>query len=221
MKTLITALLKKYGKPLAIFLLVALSLWGFSHWRYTAGQDAANLVWSKQWSDRNAADAEAKAAREAQEREKEQRRQRAADEERKRADEELAKVQADADAARRAGDGLQQQLKSLTRRLAGSETGRLSALAAASAAKAEVTSLLAELLGEADQMAGEFATEADERYVAGSTCERTYDKVTKNRDYSRHSTSACDNAYSLTKPPIVSRRAPCAQLQATFYFAAE
>ncbi|EAO5074992.1 DUF2514 family protein, partial [Salmonella enterica] len=36
------------------------------------------------------------------------------------------------------------------------------------------------LLGEADELAGKFAKEADERYAAGSTCERTYDKVTGN-----------------------------------------
>ncbi|EBS4440874.1 DUF2514 domain-containing protein, partial [Salmonella enterica subsp. enterica serovar Guinea] len=58
------------------------------------------------------------------------------------------------------------------------ETGRLSALAAASQAKAETGILLAQLLGEADELAGKFAKEADERYVAGSTCERTWDKVT-------------------------------------------
>ncbi|EBW8372782.1 TPA: DUF2514 family protein, partial [Salmonella enterica subsp. enterica serovar Javiana] len=62
--------------------------------------------------------------------------------------------------------------------LAGSETGRLSALAAASQAKAETGILLAQLLGEADDLAGKFAKEADERYVAGSTCERTYETMT-------------------------------------------
>lgn len=116
--------------------------------------------------------------REVTERAKEQRRQHAADEEQKRADEELAKIQADADAAERARGGLQQQLAAVQRQLAGSETGRLSALAAASQAKAETGILLAQLLGEADDLAGKFAKEADERYVAGSTCERTWDKVT-------------------------------------------
>lgn len=91
-------------------------------------------------------------------------------------------MQADADAAQRAGDGLQQQLSTLRRQLAGSETGRLSAIAAASAAKAETTRVLAELLSESDDLAGKFAKEADERYVAGSTCERTYDKVILNKE---------------------------------------
>ncbi|EBI5506731.1 DUF2514 family protein, partial [Salmonella enterica] len=88
--------------------------------------------------------------------------------------------QADADAAERARGGLQQQLAAVQRQLATSETGRVSALAAASQAKAEAGILLAQLLGETDDLAGKFAKEADERYVAGSTCERTYDKVTGN-----------------------------------------
>ncbi len=126
-----------------------------------------------QWAQRDLTDATAALQQEVTERAKEQRRQHAADEERKRADEELAKIQADADAAERARGGLQQQLAAVQRQLAGSETGRLSALAAASRAKAETGILLAQLLGEADDLAEKFAKEADERYVAGSTCERT------------------------------------------------
>ncbi|EDX49005.1 protein gp55 [Salmonella enterica subsp. enterica serovar Newport str. SL317] len=34
------------------------------------------------------------------------------------------------------------------------------------------------MLGEADELAGKFAKEADERYAAGSTCERTYETMT-------------------------------------------
>lgn len=147
--------------------------------RYSAGEAAAEQSWKLKWSERDKADALATAQRERVAREEEQRRLQAADAERKRSDEELAKVQADADAAERARSGLQQQLKKLQRDFAGSETGRISALAAASASKAETGILLAQLLGEADELAGKFAKEADERYVAGSTCERTYDKVTR------------------------------------------
>lgn len=168
------ALIRKYWKPLAIILLVAFLLWR----AYSAGLDSADAKWKGKWLQRDLADSTAALHRDVSERAEEQRRQRAVDEERERADEELAKVQADVDAANRARGGLQQQLTILQRQLARSETGRLSAIAAASAAKAEVASLLAELLSEADAMAGEFAKEADERYVAGSTCERTYDKVT-------------------------------------------
>lgn len=157
-----------------VCLLVAFLLWR----TYSAGYDSADKAWKVQWAQRDAADTTAKARREAAERNEEQRRQLAAYEEQKRADEELAKVQVDADAAERAAGGLRSQLTAIQRQLAGSETGRLSAVAAAGAAKAQDGILLAQLLGEADDLAGKFAKEADERYVAGSTCERTYDKVT-------------------------------------------
>lgn len=171
--TALFAFLGKYWKPLAITLLVAFLLWR----AYDAGYESADSVWKQQWLKRDLADSTATIHREVAERAKERRRQQAADEERRRADEELAKVQADADAAQRAGDGLQQQLFKLRKQLAGSETGRISAIAAAGAAKAETPRVLTELLGESDKRAGIYAKEADERYAAGSSCERTYDKV--------------------------------------------
>lgn len=172
------SLLKKFWKPLAIILLVASLLGGFSHWRYTAGHDAADLDWSKKWAERNAADSEASRKRDAREREEEKRRQLAANEERRRAEEQVAKVQADADAAQRAGDGLQHQLAVIQDKYGRSETGRLSALAAAGAAKAETARVLAQLLSESDRLAGKFAAEADANYIAGSACERMYNRVT-------------------------------------------
>ncbi|HAK8870891.1 TPA: phage portal protein [Salmonella enterica] len=108
-----------------------------AYWCYSRGYQKADSSWKFQWAQRDLTDATAALQQEVTERAKEQRRQHAADEERKRADEELAKIQADADAAERARGGLQQQLAAVQRQLAGSETGRLSALAAASQAKAE------------------------------------------------------------------------------------
>ncbi|EAQ6237344.1 DUF2514 domain-containing protein [Salmonella enterica] len=172
------AVIKKLWKPLAEILLVAFLLCAAAYWCYSRGYQEADSSWKLQWAQRDLTDATTTLQREVTERAEEQRRQRAVNEEREKADEELAKVQADADAAKRARGGLQQQLAEIQRQLATSETGRISAIAAASQAKSEVASLLAELLGEADAMAGEFAKEADERYVAGSTCERTYDKIT-------------------------------------------
>lgn len=165
---------QKYWKPLSIALLVAFLLWR----AFDAGHESADSAWKQQWLQRELADSTAILHREVAERAEEQRRQQVADEERKHAEEELAKVQADADAAERADDGLQRQLATLRKQLAGSETGRLSAIAAASAAKAETARVLAELLSESDKRAGIYAKEADERYTAGSSCERTYDKVT-------------------------------------------
>lgn len=165
----------KYWKPLAIALLVAFLLWR----AYDAGYKSADSTWNLLWLQRDLADSTSTLHSEVAERAEEQRRQRAVDDEQRRAADELANVQADADAAQRAGDGLQKQLVNLRRQLAGSETGRISAIAAAGAAKAQTRILLAQLLSEADDLAGKFAKEADERYVAGSTCERTYDKVTR------------------------------------------
>jgi Protein of unknown function (DUF2514). len=172
--TALYAFLGKYWKPLAITLLVAFLLWR----AYDAGYDSADAAWKLQWTQRDLLDSTAALHREVTERAEEQRRQAAVNEEKKRADAELAKVQADADAAERAAGGLRSQLTTIQHQLAGSETGRLSAIAAASAAKAETTRVLAELLGESDKRAGIYAKEADERYTAGSGCERTYDKVT-------------------------------------------
>ncbi|EBN3613475.1 DUF2514 domain-containing protein, partial [Salmonella enterica] len=134
---------KAYWKSLAEILLVAFLLCAAAYWCYSRGYQRADTSWKLQWAQRDLTDATITLQREVTERAKEQRRQHAADEERKRADEELAKIQGDADAAERARSGLQQQL-------AGSETGRLSALAAAGQAKAETGILLAQLLGEAD-----------------------------------------------------------------------
>lgn len=165
--------------PTAVCLVLCFLVWFHGHRQFNAGREDAERDWALRWTSRDLADATMTLHREVAERAEEQRRQLAAEEERKRAEDELAKVQADADAAERAGDGLQRQLATLRRQLAGSETGRLSAIAAAGAAKAETTRVLTELLGESDKRAGIYAKEADERYAAGSSCERTYDKVTR------------------------------------------
>ncbi|TGC25845.1 DUF2514 domain-containing protein [Escherichia sp. E1130] len=170
--------LGKYWKPLAITLLVAFLLWR----AYDAGYESADSVWKQQWLQRDLADSTATIHREVAERAKERRRQQAADEERKRADMELAKVQADADAAQRAGDGLQQQLATLRRQLAGSETGRISAIAAAGAAKAQTTRVLADMLSKSVDRNQQLAKFADEAYTAGKTCENTYRRVTNGRN---------------------------------------
>ncbi|MEK9005532.1 DUF2514 family protein [Escherichia coli] len=173
---------RAYWKPLAEILLVAFLLCAVAYWCYSRGYQEADSSWKLQWAQRDLTDATTTLQREVTERAEEQRRQRAVDEEREKADEELAKVQADANAAKRARSGLQQQLAEIQRQLATSETGRISAIAATSQAKAEAGILLAQLLSEADDLAGKFAKEADERYVAGNTCERTYDKVIRRHD---------------------------------------
>lgn len=165
-----------------MIVLVAFLSWRAASWCWSQGYGKADAAWKTQWLQRDLADSTATLHREVAERAEEQRRQRAADEERKRADEELAKVQADADAAERARGGLQQQLAAVQRQLARSETGRLSALAAAGQAKAEAGILLAQLLSESVERNQQLAKFADEAYTAGKTCENTYRRVTNGRN---------------------------------------
>lgn len=176
---IILTLLKSIWKPLVIILLVAFLLLGFSHFRYTAGQTAANLAWSVKWKGRDAADAKARAAAETEQRNKERQRQAAAMEEGKRADEELAKAKAAAANAKRAGDGLQQQLDRLQQRFnAERATSSISTTAAVSQAKSEAIMVLTDVLSESVARNRKLAAALDQSYIAGSTCERTYSKVT-------------------------------------------
>lgn len=171
-------MLHKYLKPFLFVLLVAFSFYCL-YALYRSGYDDADKNWQRKWLQRDIADYTATLHREVAERAEEQRRQQIANEEQKHAEEELAKVRADAAGAEHARRGLQQQLRQLQRQLGDSETGRLSAVAAAGAATAETARVLAIMLGESDRRAGIYAEEADRAYVAGSSCERTYDKVTK------------------------------------------
>jgi Protein of unknown function (DUF2514). len=83
-------------------------------------------------------------------------------------------------AKRDAGDAEVRARTEAEQRNAERETSKLSAATAAGPAKAETARLLAELLRDADRRAGIYAAEADRAYVVGSSCERTYNKVTAN-----------------------------------------
>ncbi|MCL6366204.1 DUF2514 family protein [Pectobacterium carotovorum subsp. carotovorum] len=172
-----TSLLLKYWKPLALITLVAFLILGFSHWRYTAGRDDSNAAWQSKWDQRNTADAEALAKRQSDERQEERRRQEAINAISTNAKREIKQAQANAVNAQSAAVGLQSAIGKLKRQLAASETGRISSVATASAAKSEAAILLAELLSESDKAAGEYAAEADAAYRAGMTCERSYDAI--------------------------------------------
>ncbi|GBO49474.1 hypothetical protein MFFDBJGM_02492 [Pectobacterium versatile] len=178
MSIMIGELLKRNWKSLALITLVAFLMWGFSHWRYTAGQDDANATWQLKWAQRDTADTEALAKRQSYERQEERRRQEAINAISTNAQLEIEQAQADAVNAQSAAVGLQSAIGKLKRQLAASETGRISSVAAASAAKSEAAILLAELLSESDKAAGEYAAEADSAYRAGMTCERAYDAIT-------------------------------------------
>lgn len=85
----------------------------------------------------------------------------------------LEKVNRDAATARRAADGLRGQLADFAKR--GDATG--ASTATECTADQGRIDLLAELLGELDTMAGEYAREADESRQRGLACEMSYEAV--------------------------------------------
>ncbi|MBN3500930.1 DUF2514 family protein [Burkholderia cenocepacia] len=79
---------------------------------------------------------------------------------------------ADAFAARAAAGSLQQRVDQLV------AAARNPATAAGSPAAGDALDLLADVLGRADQRAGELAEYADRARIAGQQCERDYDALT-------------------------------------------
>ena len=169
----IVGLLKIYWKPLTLIVLVALSLLG----TYSAGYSDADKSWQLKWAQRDKADSDALAKRQADERAEEQRRQQAANQAAKDADKDNKQLKADAINAKRSADGVREQLSQLRQQFADSETGKLSSAASASASRSQAIILLTQLLSESNEAAREYAKEADRAYSAGRTCEQTYDSV--------------------------------------------
>lgn len=172
------ALFKAIWKPLTIGGLFLLVLWGFSHVRYQAGYKAADSAWQLKDEKRQKADALALAGKQADERAKEKKRREATDKAAAEAEAQLAKARADAADAKRTDNQLRATISALRSQFAASETGRLSAVAAASAARANTGVLLANVLESADKRAGELAEYADRLRVKGQQCENTYKGVT-------------------------------------------
>jgi hypothetical protein len=181
MTAALIALLKRTWKPLALTMLVALSLWGFGHWRYTAGQTAENLVWSDKWSKRDAQDATTKAAREASERDEEQRRQMENNRIREDGEKQLAQANAAAANAQSVAGGLQLAIQRTKQQLARSETGRISAVASERQARADTAVLLAELYRKSDERAGNLSQYADRARIKGLMCEKAYESITAGK----------------------------------------
>ena len=165
-------------KPLAITSLVALSLWGLSAWRYSAGKEVGELVanqqWQARWSERDAADASERAAREKAMRELENKRQKDIEQVAADAERQLQLARADANRAADIAGGLRTRIAQLRRQLADSETSRLSATAQASAARSSASVLLADVLSESLRRNEELAAYADRARAQGLACEKAY-----------------------------------------------
>ncbi|UNY40548.1 i-spanin [Pararheinheimera phage vB_PsoM_KLER1-1] len=151
-----------YGKLIGVTFLLVCSAW--------AGHEWSDRSWQVKWSDRDTAEATARAdAVEAAVKKRNERiteLEKANNETKQRlTDEILAKRAAD-DAA----NSLQQRIKDILRR-AGNNTGTTTAERAAAATDITV---LANMLGRLDRAAGELAEVAGQRYVAGLDCQRRY-----------------------------------------------
>lgn len=79
-------------------------------------------------------------------------------------------------AARAGSDGLQRRLSDLSRKYHSAATASEQCATELSAAR-----LFADLLGEAERLASEYAAEADRARLAGTTCERAYETISDNK----------------------------------------
>lgn len=177
-----TAMFKLLWKPLLSGGVLFLALWLFSSMRFEAGYQAADSAWQLKDERRKRNDAAELASREAKERNEEKRRQDEATKAAEDADRLVAQARADAADAVRAGNSLRHTIGTIRSQLAGSEAGRLAAVAEAGAARAETAILLANVLESADKRAGELAEYADRARIAGLTCQQIYTNISTKED---------------------------------------
>ena len=143
--------------------LVALSLLG----AYSAGYCDTDKSCQLKWTQRDKEDSEAIVQRQEDERAEEQRRQQAANQADKDTDEGNKRLKADAIDAQRSAVRLREQLAQLRQQFADSETGKLSSAVSSSTSKFQTIILLTQLLSESNEVAREYAKEADRAYSAG------------------------------------------------------
>lgn len=172
----------KYAVVICLFVGASLGGigWAIHHNSYEAGKSAKEQEWQDKWDKRDLADKTAQLAQEKAQRDEERRRQTETEEIVRNAETEKQNALAEAAAANDAAGRLRGTLADVRRKLAASETGKLSADAASRQATAETASLFADLYEESDRRAGELAEYADAAARAGNVCERTYDAVTRS-----------------------------------------
>ena len=132
-------------------------------------------AWQAKWSARDAADLAASKTFTEQQRRIELQRQGAIDDIQAQADKDIAKAQRNASIAAAESKRLQNGIADAITRIksGGSDTSTT----ISSTARDKASLLLAELFGEIDTAAGNYAEEADRAYDAGKRCERSYDAV--------------------------------------------
>lgn len=163
--------LLSYWKPLLVLLIIAAV--GVGCWHH--GVTTTDTAWQAKWATHMADDQQAAAAFEARERAEEQRRQQSINKVIENAQQGIDQVRADAAAA--SARSLRDAAAQYADRIAAAEAGRDTCTAAASKAAAQHARVLAELLGEADRLAGVYAEAADQARVRGHACEAAYDAI--------------------------------------------
>ena len=152
------------------------------HNGYESGKFDANRDWKLEWAKRDAKDLLELAGRQEQERTEEQRRQNEINQVTADAQTQLDKARLDTANAQSAADKLQLTIANIRRQLAASETSKLSAIANASATRANSGVLLADVLSKSVERNQQLAAAADEWRVNGMACERSYDAIAREAD---------------------------------------
>lgn len=152
------------------------------HNGYESGKFDSDQAWNIKWAKRDAKDLLELAGRQEQERNEEQRRQNEINQVTADAQTQLDKARLDAANAKSASDKLQLTIANIRRQLAASETSKLSAIANASATRANSGVLLADVLSKSVERNQKLATTADEWRVNGLACERSYDAVANHAE---------------------------------------
>lgn len=169
----------RYQLLIIAFVFSALGGIGYAlhHNGYESGKFDANQAWNIKWAERDGKDLLELAGRQEQERAEEQRRQKESEKVARDAQTQLDKARLDAANAQSAADKLQLTITNIRRQLAASETSKLSAIANASATRANSGVLLADVLSKSVERNQQLAAAADEWRIAGLACERSYDSI--------------------------------------------
>lgn len=161
---------RTFGAGVVLLILLA-SYWGV----YEHGRQVERAGWETQWAERDADDAGAAAAAQADARNEEQRRRAAQDEAREHAQKEQRTAAADAAGADAAGQRLRDEASNLAASVS-CGAGDPAAVARGQAAT-RAAMVLSDLLSRADQRAGELAAAYDSARIAGQQCEREHDAL--------------------------------------------